>query len=466
MTQFLLAALLLLSAGMVGWGMSRKDRLFQYPSLVGMAYAAYICPASIGLYLNRDLIPTAAQEAGAIERLLLMLILCAVATVGGFAAVRPTRKARPVHLSVGRLFTGGVCLSCLGLAGYAGLARLSGGLVAYFSSSGNYALEWRGLPVVFAFLVNFIYPGVVLCSFAVIRQPTAFRVAFVGVVSLLPLASAWFLARRGPFVYLLASWGLAAFFAKSWVPSRLVATAVLVVGGAWLILAPQYRGLTFADSDLAQVADISVKGEIKSYVTGKGQYLPTTDAAVVMAAHSRAELYGWGRALYNQFIEMVVPRQVVGEAAKSSLKLEAPDSLFLCASEFDYHKSAYTSVLGPADAFREFWYFGVVFYFALSATAKMLWARATLGRSVRAAIYYAVLVPLLLLTTTSEISYLLPMALWTIMFLAPLLWWAREAPPRRAEVDRSRRKPPVHGGDIEASGVQISQVKTRERLSI
>ena len=93
MALFLLILLVGTSVAMIAWGLWEKDRIYQFPTLAGVAWLGYIVPQAIGIWNNPRSVPRGVFADGGLELALLMSTLCAALGFWGYVS-RP-RLSRP-----------------------------------------------------------------------------------------------------------------------------------------------------------------------------------------------------------------------------------------------------------------------------------------------------------------------------------------------------------------------------------
>lgn len=427
--DILLAVFLLECGYALWWGLSRRDRVFQYPFLAGTAWSFYILPQSLGIINNPELLPHIVRQSHGIEKTLLMTILCAGLGIAGYQMhpLKALGRSPPCSYSVERIGHGGILLSVLGMLGFAGLTALSGGgILSYFSSHGNYALEWRGLPVAYAFFMKLVFPGLLLLLVSALLTRSFWHWLLVGAASLLPVAIIVLLARREPTFFLLSIVGLALHFCRRWTPPRLAVIACTLAGGVWVMVAPQFRDYMPIGSERSGLREVDVVESVQSVFAGERDRGGYTLGVTMIAAYDDAQVFYYGRNLYNAVVAMFVPKLLVGEDFKSRLMFDLPDRLDVAADLTGEMFNPNSSITGVADAFREFSYFGSLLFFVIGATYRWLWERALAWNNLAGQLYYAVLAVLALKTVSSEVFYFLPGLIWAWMFLGPLFWYARQ----------------------------------------
>ena len=76
MAIFLLGLLVVTAGAMIAWGLWERDRIYQFPTLAGVAWLGYIVPQAIGVLNNSRSVPRRVLLDGGLELALFMSALC------------------------------------------------------------------------------------------------------------------------------------------------------------------------------------------------------------------------------------------------------------------------------------------------------------------------------------------------------------------------------------------------------
>ena len=120
-----------------------------------------------------------------------------------------------------------------------------------------------------------------------------------------------FLGRRSKAAELAIAILFSVFFAKRWVPPRVVFVALLVAATIGTILAPAYRTISQYGLDIQQLQEIDAPGIISDVFSGD-QYCEFDMIVYGCAAVNRSLRLNYGMGFYNSTIGALVPRQLVG----------------------------------------------------------------------------------------------------------------------------------------------------------
>jgi hypothetical protein len=446
---FLLLLLVGISVAMVAWGLLRRDRILQYPTLAGATWLLYIVPQALGVLRNPESVPGMALENGGLELALGMSVLCALMSWLGYTHQWGRKRGNPPRIarySGRRTLQAGLALLAVGLLGFQKLVSLTGGWVSFFSTEGSYTLEWRGLPVAYVFFAGALFPALYLLLVSALagRNPVAWVAAAVGALPL--VATAVFLGRRSQTVFLILIVLLALLFVRGWAPPRSVAVGGMLAVAVAVIAAGEYRKHSQIGGDWGEIRYLDPQGMVRSVIRGE-EYSEFQFAVVQAAATDRFKEFGMGRGFYNALVANWVPRLLVGDAAKESLFIQAPDYGLQTYAAYQWSPRYGSNPTGINNAFCEFWFFGGFLFFGIGAGFRYLWERAYVTRDLGATLLYACLSPLSMTTIVGNLNGLPSDVLYVLIFTLPAILFAR-SPQRvlgRVQADPARGIGVRHG---------------------
>jgi hypothetical protein len=421
----LFGLLIVLASVMLGWGLLRPERFYQYPTLAGGTWICFMGPQITGALRNPDKYPQMVLSDSGLETALLMSIFCIAC--GWLGYLRPISfRNRPVStLYPSRsLFQAGVALYLVGFFGAYKLAQFAGGFISQFTEGGHYEMEWRGLPVLYSAFSQMIYPGLLLTLLATLRHPAAHRIIAVALFSAYPLAVSVLLGRRTTTAFLCLIFLLAFLFVRNWTPPRWMFVSGLAFGSLFILLAPQYREISQYGFRTGEISQIQVKASVEGMLNGT-VYAEFDALVVTAAAVNRTGILDLGKGFYNSTIAQLIPRQFLGEEFK--------ESLFLKSSKEDIAYNSYrwsipygSTPTGPSNAFSEFWYFGALLYYGIGLFSRLLWERAVTG-SLTARVWYAIWAIMIPESIYGSLLILPGRVLFYLLFLWPFFKVLRSA---------------------------------------
>lgn len=388
-TWILLFCLSGISLAMFIWGLVKKERIYQYPTIAGATWLFYIIPQAIGGIRNPYKFPSGVISDYGIEIALFMCILSALAGWFGYKSNYWKRvhlfKKREIF-SERKLFRLSLFLYMVAFFAAYKLAALTGGFVEQFTKGGHYSMEWSGLPVRYAFVANLMYPAIMVCLFSLLRKPNFIKLITLVIFLIYPLCMIIFLGRRGVVLYLGLIFLLTFFFTKKWVPSRILVFAMLIFLFVFNVVAPQYRTITQYGVNFEELKEIDIKSSLKDVIEGN-TYLEFDAFVVNAAAINKTLKFGYGSSFYNSTISQLIPKELIGAGFKEKMMISQftePPSFALYGWTIPYGSNP----TGPLNAFQEFWFFGAFLYFIIGVFSRYLWEESFNFQNLKAQIWY------------------------------------------------------------------------------
>ncbi len=426
MTALLLLIFLATALWMVIWGISRPDRYYQLPTITGAVWLLYIGPMAIGIYNNQDWIPDGVVQDGGIEMALFMSFLCCLATMVGYLYTsRPSvnKVIEITEYSDERIFFCGVIFLLLGYWAFLQLAALSGGIFAYFSVEGAYQLEWVGMPVLYHFFSQLVYPGLVLCIFAYLSRPGLLRLWIILFGLMMPFANIILRGRRGELAIMMVILGFCVFFKKRWVPSRPLVITALCFGAFAVLAAPVYRSHSQLGGDSSEIWNISPEKLLTNMLKGE-EYTEFHYAVIQLPATFQENEYNYGRGFYNRFVRQWVPKLLVGEETKAALFWPGPNFNLHTVEYYGWLPRKGWIATAVVDAFQEFSFYGAFMFLFFAMAYRRLWEQAIAG-DTGIQIFYVALAPSAMFAIVSGLTAFFAQLLYLFLFLLPVLWFCR-----------------------------------------
>ena len=372
-----------LTVVLVASGLRRPTVSIEFGPLAGIALSGTLLIQALGILQRPETVPE-----GSIAKTLFMCSLTALAVYLGWRKPARSLTPKPPALSNSprRLFWLGVGFSAVGLIGCYKLTALSGGVIQHFSTGGHYELVWSGLPVAYVFFMSYLGPGIFLTWLTALRLRSVWRFVLSGAVALVPLAFVIFLGRRGQGAELGVTIACALFFARGvLIPRAAFLMACALAIGA-IHVAPMYRTNSQLDSDWSQLKEIDARATLSDVVNGKAaENVELYNAAWTIHITDEEFSYGFGTGIYNFLVAAFVPRLIFGDDFKNMLFIEPP------ASKADWQVSYGGDITGPAAAYKQFWYFGCLWFYALTRLMRAFFDRAIQGGAFAQVMYVACL---------------------------------------------------------------------------
>lgn len=446
----LFSVLVVLALGQLVWGLSKRERHWQFPTLAGACWLFCIVPQAFGAVRNPDKFPPDALADGGLVISLVMCILCVATTWAGWQQglmrrrnALPSGSAGPqmaVLKSETMLFWYGSLVFAVGFWAAWRLASLMGGFRAQFVGGANYEIEWLGAPVKYAFFAVLIYPGFLIAFRAWLPRREGYQTVAIILMALYPLATAVFLGRRSmtaAFVIIIAC---ALYFYRRFTLPPLIMTMLFALAGVGVLVAPQYRTVASATGDVRRAAaEVNVKAALSDVLSGE-KYVEFDSLVVTSAFLNRTRQFDYGIGLYNGLVNALVPRQIVGEENKAELLINLhQDDARSSASVYDWEIPYGSNPTGVLDAFRAFWFLGCLMYFGLAWCMARIWSGALKGSILQQTAYIILLLPAMG-TVVGAWTTLPEQLIKAGVLLVPVHWICRDAGGKRLPL-RSKRQP-------------------------
>lgn len=424
----------------------RSERIFEYPYFMAAVFTGFILPQAFSLLrfpgkVGRD----------AVEGVMLMSCLCLAACVVGYMAKpslwvirkisRPIIPARMLH--VGVVFV---------LCGYVFGFLLSQIQLEFNVERGG----MTGLGTIYLFFSSLKYPGLAIALSMVLQQVTMPRVVLLVLAMVSPIGEVILGGRREPAVALGMITLFTLYFYRGKKPSRILIFGALLLAMLAIPATGVYRNL-MAEGDIKQLRRLDLVGNFKDYF-GKESVLELRNAAAIIETRRRYGGYEYGAGYWNQMVFRFVPAQIVGKNAKDALVIGGTvEDLFKRYSEMGYEFSIGSTPTGMGDSFRQFGWFGCLFFALLGWFFRSAWIAAVQPNAMFAQLLYLLICTSAMRALTHQTVDFLPGFTYQFLFLwAGLLYAADRGKRGQAQVRRGRpvgvqatyAAPPLHPPSI------------------
>lgn len=399
--------------GLLGWGLARPERVYQYPFFMGGIFVSFILPQAIALINNPGPVT---QEA--LERVLLMACLCAAMCWIGYQL--PTRSSllKKFDISVDRkkLFYGGIVFVLIGYA--------CTFLIFQLPEAVRDNSQWTGIITIYTFFSSLVYPGFTIILLSTLQRPTLTKILLTAISAGLPIQAIVFFGRRESAAIFILAIGLCLYFFRRYVPPRWLAIAMIIVALLVIPLTGNYRSIA-KTNNWEQVLELQPIENLHNFVE-KGQSLEFRNAALLVDAASITGRYGYGTDYWNNFIFRFIPAQIVGKNLKDALQIKISISNYNFQKLYNYKIPAGSTFTGIADAFVQFNYFGSLFFLFSGYLFKHLWISAICRYSIVSQIFYVGLVTPAMISVTHATVRFPSDLLFYCIFLGTLIICSRQ----------------------------------------
>lgn len=398
--------------------------IFEYPQFMAAVFLAFIVPQAVSLLRFPGSTP-----AGALTSVLLMCCLCAAMCWAGYRVRLKPRALRLLNHQAdpARLFIGGlVFVACGYFFNY---------LISLMSDEETGGSMWSGKVNIYGFFAQLIYPGFAICLITALRQRNQIIPWMaVSVAAILPIEAIVLRGRREPATQFVLTILLTLFYVKRWSPPRW-----LVVGAVFLAMlaipaAGTYRTIATAGA-WDYLPNFSLLENFDHYVNSESSILELRNAALLMEATKRTNSYEYGTAYWDQLVFRFVPAQIVGAQTKQALMFHTADER--AATEelsmgFGYDTPTGSTLTGVGDVFRQFGYFGCLFFAVLGICLRPLYELSLRPDATFAQLFYIQIATSPMRAVTHQTVDFLPGIVYNAFFLGLIIFFANaRVTPRR-----------------------------------
>jgi hypothetical protein len=399
-------------------GLFRPGGILEYPFLAAATMAGWFIPQAF-LLMGDPSLPELGFDATMGMAALSMLAILLGDRYSSDASVTDIRQYDERSLLIGA-----ACLSGIGAAAYAGLARTS-------VEQTEEGLT-TGIATVYFFFFTAQYFGLALALNMFLRKYSYFALAIVAFDYISMSGFILFGGRRGPLVELVLITLCSLWFQRRLLPPRALFIVGIIGGALFVNGAAHYRGLVTqinASRVEGQAARLPTLDEVLQ-IDFLGQYTShdprrtdeVRNAIFYISAALETLNFRLGLDYWNYFVFRYVPAQFVGREAKETLTASLPD---LAREVYLYPRWIGTTYTGFADAFLSFGPLGSAVFGLIAAIFAKYWRRAMNG-SIRSQYLYCVLI-------TTGLHGITHSSAWFLVFLPQvyLFSWLAFRPIRR-----------------------------------
>jgi hypothetical protein len=372
MVEFYLGLLFIICFGLIGWGMLKSERIYQFPFYMGAIFVPFILPQAVSLvYYNSGVVTVAG-----LQNVLIVSCLCVAMCGIGFypkANVKFIRAIQKLEFQLDnkKLLIAGVIVSIIGsICQYITLV-----INADYAASGG----WTGPITIVYFFGQIYYVGLAILIQSFVRK-MSFSKAMILALTLAPVLFRIIInGRRSPTAGLLVLIGATLFFERKILPPRLLVLGTVISA---VVLIPIFGLLRFGFWEQLFSGQLTV-AQLQRALDGvlSGKVLELRNAAVVIEYVNQKDIYGLGSGYWNSLVFQFIPAQIFGKLFKDSLYIQTglsgSDFQQSLAYYFSYSFSIGTTPTGIGDSFMEFGYFGCFLFGLLAYFFKNLWVSAT-----------------------------------------------------------------------------------------
>ena len=413
MAELYLYLLVGICAGLLGWGLIRPERVYQYPFFMGGIFVSFILPQAIAL-INKP--GPVSQQA--LERVLLMSCLCAAMCWLGYQLPPSRNFIKKLDLAIDpkKLFHGGIVFVLIGYA--------SSFLIFRLPEAVRENTQWTGIITIYVFFSTLIYPGLTIILLSTLRRPTFSKILLTAFAAALPIQTIIFYGRREPTATFILTIGLSIYFIRKLVPPRWLVITFVIIALLAIPLTGTYRAIA-KTGDWSKLQEIKPLETLESFVQ-EGEGLELMNAALLMDAAVKTNQYGYGVEYWNTFVFRFIPAQLVGVNFKKSLQFQLAN--YDLKTLYRYNIPLGSTLTGIGDSFTQFDYLGCLFFFFIANFFKNLWLSANYRNSIISQLFYVSLFSPAMLSITHGTVKFIPDLVFNFIFLGALVIYSRQKP--------------------------------------
>lgn len=407
----LIVLLLVMSLALLATALGRRGRVYEFPFFAGAMFFSFILPQLPGIATDPYLPESAFAKTMAVT------LSCAAALWLGWVSTSQPARGFPREMSEQKLIAAAVVLSAIGGFFYIKISHLP--------------MEIRdlslptGLPVAYSFFAKLLAYGFAMAMICFVRTGSRVALATAAFGSLFYLERIIFAGRRGDtsdFVLMIL---LSVWFGRRKAIPRSIAFAGVLAGTLLMGSTGDYRKVAKVDDGptIDRVTQIDFIGNLKDLLANGGPEM--LNAVYKINAVDENMILDFGAFHWNTLVFNYIPAQLVGNEFKNLLFIPIRNPYL-----FTIHAPPTGSTeTGMADAFGSYWYFGGIKFFLIGLWLKRLYVAAMRG-SIPGQLLYMLLMTSGMLTITHHTHSILSAWVHIMIFLFPVLLWARQSPRR------------------------------------
>ncbi|MDH7803228.1 MULTISPECIES: hypothetical protein [unclassified Rhizobium] len=388
---------------LICWGMTRRERIYEFPFLTGVITFSFIMPQIPGLASERFL------PEGAFARAALFMMLCLFMCWWGWSRTAKPFSFFRIDFDETRLLIVAAVLSVAGAYFYFQLSRLPGELTI--------AVQMTGVPVMYIFFSRLLSYGLAIAVLCLARRFSWLALVVLAFDLVFYLDRIVITGKRAEAVELIMMFALAWWFYKGRAIPRILVIVALFLGTLSMNSMGDYRAITKANAAPVwdDIKKIDFVGNLEKVFRDGGDEMRN---AIMRIDNTATTLqFDYGKFHWNRLVFNFVPAQLVGMEVKRSFMLPVP------VQSRDYNPVLGTTETGMADAFESFWYLGAFKFFLLAYLMRRIWVTANLGEFAAQFTYLLSIVPSMH-AISHQTDWVLMVWVHMLMFAVPALAFA------------------------------------------
>ena len=421
MHHFYLSLFIIVCFGLLGWGMMRLERVYQYPFFMGATFVSFIVPQAFALSNN----PESISEQ-ALARVFLMACLCAAMCWMGYQ-FSPDRKVLTrlnIEIDERKLFKAGIALMIVGLFFQFLLSRTE------IQTAAN--SNWTGAATIYVFFTKVLYIAFAIFLRKTLQDPKPKYLLYT-IISAYPILNSIIISgRRQPTIGFLVIIGVLFWFVKRLTVPRFIILSFSLLAIYLIPLLGNLRGRFWGQVATNQWDKLVSTSQDSLDVIMQGKILELRNAALSMDASVMTGRHGYGTGYWDNLVFQYFPGQIFGHGLKKALQFNWGTNHYLkYLYNYDVHPG--TTFTGIGDSFIEFDYFGCLVFALIAFLFKTLWISSNYQKSTYSTLLYICLISPAMVGITHGTGRFLQEAVFQFIFISLAIYYSRvkHRPPLR-----------------------------------
>ncbi len=244
--------------------------------------------------------------------------------------------------------------------------------------------QWSGPIVIVSFFAQLRIPAMVASLLLVLRDRNAITMTLAAINIIICVPVAFVLLRRSEMIDVMVAFAAVLWFARRIrVPLPAVLSGIVLFGVVVFSIAPLRQAQNKIEYETGQTVSIinpqlwqrvSISDTLRQ--NAELAYDVRNAAYMVQYVNDTGD-YSYGGGLWNRLVNQYVPGQLVGRELKGDLMSGTGriNAEYL-ANEYNFFFQTGTTPTGPGAAFRDFWFFGALYFFLIAYILGNLYRRA------------------------------------------------------------------------------------------
>lgn len=414
----------LLASFILAKGFVKPRRFLEFPYFMAVTFVVFIFPQVISLKRFPGATPLES-----LTPVMIMTNLCLACCYFGYL-LPPSKwiaKHGSIPVKLDRLFQVGMIFILVSMVFTYMISRMT-----VEETGGS---TWTGRVTIYHFFSQLVYPGFAISLFTALTRKNSLAWIFTFVAAANPVIAIVYSGRRESAALFILTIGLTLFFHRRFVPPRLVIAAGIAFAMLAIPATSKYRG-AMSTGDFGEAKKIDLVGNFQRFLNEEA-ILELRNAAVLIYATQVRGNYDYGTAYWDQLVFRFVPAQIFGKEFKENLMFKETEIDEEKEDDVEIGIRSFTppggsTLTGMGDAFKQFGYFGCLFFVLLALIFRSLWETALKPDTYFAKLLYIQTSTSAMRAVTHQTVDYFPGLLYNVVFLGMAVLYARV--PRRTRV--------------------------------